>query len=86
MSSARSSRAILLVFGAPIDYADLRAEKPRPTLYKKCADRFMAEVGKLAVRERELRAELTAGRIAETDPRWLDHRPVSRLYAHEGRA
>jgi 1-acyl-sn-glycerol-3-phosphate acyltransferase len=83
---ARGARAIVLVFGAPIDYADLRAEKPRPTLYKKCADRFMAEVGKLAVRERALRADLAAGRIDEADPRWLDRRPVSRLYAREGRA
>jgi len=83
---ARGSRAIVLVFGAPIDYSDLQIEKPRPTLYKKCADRFMVEVGKLAVRERELRAELAAGRISDDDTRWVDDRPVSRLYAREGRA
>lgn len=81
---ARTSRAIVLVFGAPIDYADLCTEKPRPTLYKKCADRFMTEVGRLARREQALRAELAAGRIADDDPRWLDNRPISRLYAHEG--
>jgi 1-acyl-sn-glycerol-3-phosphate acyltransferase len=82
---ARGSRAIVTVFGAPIDYTDLCAEKPRPTLYKKCADRFMAEVGKLAAREKALRAELAAGTISDDDPRWLDNRPVSRLYAREGR-
>jgi 1-acyl-sn-glycerol-3-phosphate acyltransferase len=82
---ARGSRAIVTVFGPPVDYADLCVEKPRPTLYKKCADRFMAEVGKLAVREKELRVELAAGQIADDDPRWLDDRPVSRLYAREGR-
>lgn len=82
---ARRSRAIIIVFGAPVDYADLCAEKPRPTLYKKCADRFMAEVGKLAGRERELRAELDAGGISDDDPRWIDNRPVSRLYAYERR-
>lgn len=82
---ARRSRAIVTVFGPPIDYADLCAEKPRPTLYKKCADRFMIEVGKLAARERALRAELAAGTISDGDPRWLDNRPVSRLYAREGR-
>jgi 1-acyl-sn-glycerol-3-phosphate acyltransferase len=82
---ARGSRAIVTVFGPPVDYADLCAEKPRPTLYKKCADRFMAEVGKLATRERELRADLAAGRIADDDPRWLDNRPISRLYARAGR-
>jgi len=83
---ARRSRAIVAVFGPPVDYADLCAEKPRPTLYKKCADRFMAAVGQLAVRERELRAELAAGAITDDDPRWLDNRPISRLYAREGRA
>ena len=54
------------MFGPPIDYSDLCAEKPRPTLYKKCADRFMAEVGKLAEREQVLRAELAAGRRSPT--------------------
>jgi 1-acyl-sn-glycerol-3-phosphate acyltransferase len=83
---ARGSRAVITVFGSPVDYADLCTERPRPTLYKRCADRFMAEVGKLATREKELRAELAAGRIPEDDPRWLDARPVSRLYAREGRA
>ena len=81
---ARGSRAIVTVFGPPVDYSDLCAEKPRPTLYKKCADRFMIEVGKRAARERELRADLAAGPIGDEDPRWLDNRPVSKLYAHEG--
>ena len=82
---ARGSRAVISVFGPPIDYSDLCVEKPRPTLYKKCADRFMLEIGKLATREQALRAELAAGRIAEDDPRWIDNRPVSKLYAFEGR-
>ncbi|MBA3460150.1 MAG: 1-acyl-sn-glycerol-3-phosphate acyltransferase [Deltaproteobacteria bacterium] len=80
---ARREKAIISVFGPPIDYADLQAEKPRPTLYKKCADRFMAEVKKLAVREKEVRADLMAGRISDEDPRWLDNRGASKLYAHE---
>jgi 1-acyl-sn-glycerol-3-phosphate acyltransferase len=82
---ARRARAIVTVFGPPLDYRDLCAEKPRPTLYKKCADRFMAEVGKLAARERVLRSELASGAISDDDPRWLDNRPISRLYAREGR-
>ncbi|CAN5751931.1 hypothetical protein BH11MYX2_BH11MYX2_16740 [soil metagenome] len=81
---ARKSRAIISVFGPPIDYADLCAEKPRPTLYKKCADRFMAAVKKLSEREKEIRADVMAGRVDEVDPRWLDSRNVSKLYAHEG--
>jgi 1-acyl-sn-glycerol-3-phosphate acyltransferase len=84
-SEARRSRAIVAVFGPPVDYRDLCAEKPRPTLYKKCADRLMVEVGKLAVREQALRRELAAGAISDDDPRWLDNRPISRLYAREGR-
>jgi 1-acyl-sn-glycerol-3-phosphate acyltransferase len=82
---ARGARAIIVVFGAPIDYSDLCAEKPRPALYKKCADRLMLEVGKLATREKALRVELAQGRITDDDPRWLDNRPMSRLYAREGR-
>ena len=82
---ARGKHAIITVFGPPVDYSDLAAEKPRPTLYKKCADRLMIEVGKLAKREQALRADLAAGRIAGDALRWLDNRPISKLYAHEGR-
>src|ERR1041384_4377977 len=84
-SEARRSRAIVTVFGPPVDYRDLCAEKPRPTLYKKCADRFMVGAGKRAGREQARRADLAAGKIADDDPRWLDNRPISRLYAREGR-
>ncbi len=84
-SEARREKAVITVFGKPIDYDDLLAEKPRPTLYKKCADRFMAEIKKLAAREQELRADILAGRITADDPRWLDNRPVGKIYAFEGR-
>lgn len=84
--ASRREKAIVLVFGKPVDYSDLCVEKPRPTLYKKCADRFMIEVGKLGEREKEIRADLASGRIAPDDPRWLDDRPISKLYAREGKA
>ena len=84
-AEARRQKAVITVFGAPVDYSDLMAEKPRPTLYKKCADRFMAEIKKLAAREQELRADILAGRITADDPRWLDNRPVGKIYAFEGR-
>jgi 1-acyl-sn-glycerol-3-phosphate acyltransferase len=84
-SEARKSRAVITVFGPPVDYADLMAEKPRPALYKKTADRFMIEVGKLRAREQELRAQVNAGEISDDDPRWLDNRPVGKLYAREGK-
>ncbi|HEY6033244.1 MAG TPA: lysophospholipid acyltransferase family protein, partial [Kofleriaceae bacterium] len=41
---ARRDHAVIIVFGKPVDYTDLMLEKPRPTLYKKCADRFMAAI------------------------------------------
>ena len=68
---ARSKHAVITVFGKPLDYSDLMAEKPRPTLYKKTADRFMAEIKKLSEREKELRVEIESGAISLDDPRWL---------------
>ncbi|HEY0252788.1 MAG TPA: 1-acyl-sn-glycerol-3-phosphate acyltransferase [Kofleriaceae bacterium] len=81
---ARGDHAVIVKFGKPIDYQDLMAEKPRPTLYKKCADRFMAEIKKLSEGERELRRQVNAGEIKNDDPRWLNNRPVNKLYAREG--
>ena len=81
---ARREHAVICVFGKPLDYEDLKAEKPRPTLYKKCADRMMAAVKVLAERERELRADMMAGRIDnDHDERWLVNRGASKLYARE---
>jgi 1-acyl-sn-glycerol-3-phosphate acyltransferase len=85
-AGARREHVVVTVFGPPIDYADLMAEKPRPTLYKKAADRFMAEIKKLMVREKEVRAEILSGNMSDDDPRWLANRPVNKLYAREGRA
>jgi len=82
---ARRDHAVITVFGEPIDYSDLAAEKPRPALYKKTADRFMAEIKKLGDRQKALRTELRDGRIADDDPRWLANRPVGKLYAFEGK-
>ena len=71
------------MFGDPIDYSDLMAEKPRPTLYKKTADRFMAEIKKLSEREKILRADILAGKITSEDQRWLNNRNASKFYARE---
>ncbi len=79
---ARTEHAVIIVFGKPVDYSDLAAEKPRPTLYKKCADRFMQHVKQLGEREKELRAQLPS--LADDDPRWLNNRGVNKLYAYEG--
>jgi 1-acyl-sn-glycerol-3-phosphate acyltransferase len=82
---ARNEHAVITVFGKPIDYSDLLAEKPRPALYKKTADRFMAEIKQLGVREQELRAGLRDGSITADDPRWLGNRRAGKLYAFEGK-
>ncbi len=81
--AARRERAVISVFGPPLDYSDLCEEKPRPTLYKKCADRFMVAIKALGERERELRAEVMAGKVDDGDPRWLEARPMSKMYARE---
>jgi 1-acyl-sn-glycerol-3-phosphate acyltransferase len=83
-TEARTTREVIVVYGDPIDYSDLTKEKPRPTLYKKCADRFMTEIRKLSEREKQLRVEVTAGRISVDDTRWLGNRSASKLYAREG--
>jgi 1-acyl-sn-glycerol-3-phosphate acyltransferase len=82
---ARRKHAVITVFGSPIDYGDLMAEKPRPALYKKTADRFMAEIKKLSEREKVIRQEILDGTITSDDPRWINNRPVSHVYAREGR-
>jgi 1-acyl-sn-glycerol-3-phosphate acyltransferase len=77
----RRERPITAVFGPPVDYSDLAAQKPRPALYKKCADRIREKMLELAPRERELRAQCLAGEISEDDPRWLHNRPQNPVYA-----
>ena len=75
-ADGRHLRPIILVFGKPIDYEDLRAKPPRLTLQKRAADRFMAHVEALMPRERELRAACAAGEISDDDPAWLANHPV----------
>lgn len=82
---ARTKHAVIAVFGKPIDYSDLTAEKPRPTLYKKTADRFMAEIKKLSEKEKVLRAQILDGTITTDDPRWLGNRGAPKVYAFEAK-
>jgi 1-acyl-sn-glycerol-3-phosphate acyltransferase len=85
VGSSRRTAPIIAVFGEPLDYSQFTAEKPRPTLYKKCADFFMKEIGELGEREKELRAECAAGQIADDDPRWLYNRKgLSPFWARPG--
>jgi 1-acyl-sn-glycerol-3-phosphate acyltransferase len=68
---SRREFPLIAVFGQPVEYADLLDEKPRPTLYKKTADRFMREVAELGKREKELRAQCARDEISDADERWL---------------
>jgi 1-acyl-sn-glycerol-3-phosphate acyltransferase len=70
-SDVRRTEPVIAIVGKPIDISDLTAQKPRPTLYKKCADRLLAASAALAPREKVLRAQALAGEIADDDPRWL---------------
>jgi 1-acyl-sn-glycerol-3-phosphate acyltransferase len=78
--AVRRERPVIVVFGDPIDYADLTAQKPRPTLYKKAADRFREAILALAPRERELRAMCESGMIRDDHPGWLTNREHGRFY------
>ncbi len=84
--AARRSAPIIAVFGKPLDYSEFTGEKPRPTLYKRCSDFFMKEIGKLGEREKELRRECAEGQIGDEDPRWLFNRTegLSPFYAKPG--
>jgi len=76
----RSTRPVTAVVGQPVDISDLAAQKPRPTLYKKTADRLMEAITALSVREREIRADCLAGRVTDDDPRWLTSWHPPRFY------
>ncbi len=77
----RRTRPVIAIYGKPMDLSDLYAQKPRPTLYKKAADRFMAEIARLGEREREVRARCLAGEVADDDAHWVQSRNAHKLYA-----
>jgi 1-acyl-sn-glycerol-3-phosphate acyltransferase len=83
-AGARSERPVIVVYGDPIDYSDLLAQKPRPALYKKASDLFRQKILDLSVRERELRATAEQGAIPDDHPGWLSNRDVGILYARPG--
>ena len=50
-----SGQPIQVVFGAPLDLAELYAEGDRPAVHKRIADRMREAIAELGQRERELR-------------------------------
>jgi len=79
--NVRRERPVICVYGEPIDYSELAAQKPRPALYKKCADLFRARILELSERERELRRMCNDGVLPDDHPGWLDNRAIGKLYA-----
>jgi 1-acyl-sn-glycerol-3-phosphate acyltransferase len=73
--NARRDQPIIVVYGDPLPYDDLAAQKPRAALYKKMSDRMRDAITALGARERELRAACARGEIPDGDPRWIADRP-----------
>ena len=62
---------VIACFGAPVDYSEYTAKKPRAALYKRVADKTRDAITALGQREQAIRAACFAGEVSETDPRWL---------------
>ncbi len=67
----RRANPVIIALGEPLDYADLAAQKPRATLYKKMSDRIRDAIIALGQREKMLRERCARGEISEHDSRWV---------------
>lgn len=76
----RRTRPCIVVFGDPVDYTDLQAQKARPALYKRTADRFRDAIIALMPRERELREACRQGAIPDDHPGWLNNINDAKFY------
>jgi hypothetical protein len=56
----RSGKKIVVVFGEPIDFGDLYAQRGTPKVHQAVADRTLEVIGRLGQEERAHRAELEA--------------------------
>jgi 1-acyl-sn-glycerol-3-phosphate acyltransferase len=70
----RRDNPIIIVFGKPLDYADLSAQKPRAALYKKMSDRIRDAIIDLGRREKSLREQCARGEIGDDHPGWALNR------------
>jgi 1-acyl-sn-glycerol-3-phosphate acyltransferase len=70
----RRDSPVIIVYGDPLDYGDLAAQRPRAALYKRTADRIQQAISALGPREREIRAACLSGEIGEGDPGWVMNR------------
>lgn len=65
----RTGKKIVVVFGEPIDFRDLYAERATPKVHQAIADRAMRVIGQLGSEEREHRAALEAARSSPSTKR-----------------
>src|SRR5690606_36020927 len=72
----RRESPVIVVFGDPIDYDDLAAQKPRAALYKKTADRIRDAITALGARERALREQCLRGDIPDHAPGWVTNQAL----------
>lgn len=79
--ASRRDNPLVVVFGEPLAYGDLREERIGARQYKLLTDRFGEAILRCGEIEKRLRADCTAGRIADDDSRWLTNRAGGRLYA-----
>lgn len=70
----RRTNPIIAVFGEPIDYADLAAQKPRAALYKRMSDRIRDAIVELGSREKLVRERCARGEVPDSDPGWANNR------------
>ncbi|HWM84209.1 MAG TPA: lysophospholipid acyltransferase family protein [Kofleriaceae bacterium] len=70
----RRENPIIIVFGQPLDYSDLSAQKPRAALYKKMSDRIRDAIIELGKREKALREDCARGEIGDDNPGWAMNR------------
>ena len=75
----RRERPVIVVFGQPLDYADLAAQRPRATLYKKMSDRIRDNILELGKREKLLREQCNRSEVGDDDPRWVMNRAFRSL-------
>jgi 1-acyl-sn-glycerol-3-phosphate acyltransferase len=70
----RRNAPCIAVFGKPMNYVDLLQETPRPTLYKKFADRSRDEILSLGERAKRIAEWCHDGKINDADPGWMANR------------
>lgn len=73
----RRNNPCITVFGKPMEYADLLKETPRPSLYKKFADRSRDEILALGGVARQIADQCRQGEIDDQDIGWMSNRLAS---------